>query len=335
MILVFVRGLIVNRIKLSLELLALRHQLVVLRRTVQRPQIQNRDRRFWIVVSRIWNDWQKALIIVKPETVIKWHRQGFTLYWRWKSRARQTGRPKLDKEIRDLIRRISDENPLWGVPRIQSELRLLGYEVAESTVAKYRVRNSKPPSQTWKNFLENHVKEINSIDFFTVPTITFRILFCFVVLRHDRRQVVHFNVTTHPTAIWTGQQVIQAFPEDTAPRYLLRDQDKIYGADFTDRVRAMGIQEVRAAPASPWQRAFVERLIGSIRRECLDHVIVLDGDHLRRILSSYFSYYHESRTHPSLNRNSPIPREVEPPGRGKAISVPQVGGLHHRYQRSA
>jgi len=211
MILVFVRGLIVNRIKLSLELLALRHQLVVLRRTVQRPQIQNRDRRFWIVVSRIWNDWQKALIIVKPETVIKWHRQGFTLYWRWKSRARQTGRPKLDKEIRDLIRRISDENPLWGVPRIQSELRLLGYEVAESTVAKYRVRNSKPPSQTWKNFLENHVKEINSIDFFTVPTITFRILFCFVVLRHDRRQVVHFNVTAHPTAFWTGQQMIKLF----------------------------------------------------------------------------------------------------------------------------
>ena len=335
MILVFVRGLIVNRIKLSLELLALRHQLVVLRRTVQRPQIQNRDRRFWIVVSRIWNDWQKALIIVKPETVIKWHRQGFTLYWRWKSRARQTGRPKLDKEIRDLIRRISDENPLWGVPRIQSELRLLGYEVAESTVAKYRVRNSKPPSQTWKNFLENHVKEINSIDFFTVPTITFRILFCFVVLRHDRRQVVHFNVTAHPTAFWTGQQMIQAFPEDTAPRYLLRDQDKIYGADFTDRVRAMGIQEVRAAPASPWQRAFVERLIGSIRRECLDHVIVLDADHLRRILSSYFSYYHQSRTHLSLNRNSPIPREVESPSRGSVIAIPQVGGLHHRYQRCA
>ena len=335
MILVFVRGLIVNRIKLSLELLALRHQLVVLRRTVQRPQIQNRDRRFWIVVSRIWNDWQKALIIVKPETVIKWHRQGFTLYWRWKSRARQTGRPKLDKEIRDLIRRISDENPLWGVPRIQSELRLLGYEVAESTVAKYRVRNSKPPSQTWKNFLKNHVKEINSIDFFTVPTITFRILFCFVVLRHDRRQVVHFNVTAHPTAFWTGQQMIQAFPEDTAPRYLLRDQDKIYGADFTDRVRAMGIQEVRAAPASPWQRAFVERLIGSIRRECLDHVIVLDADHLRRILSSYFSYYHQSRTHLSLNRNSPIPREVESPSRGSVIAIPQVGGLHHRYQRCA
>jgi hypothetical protein len=181
-ILVFIRGLIVSRAKLSLELLALRQQLVVLRRTVQRPQIQNRDRWFWIVVSRIWKDWRQALVFVKPDTVIKWHRQGFRMYWRWKSRS-QVGRPKLDKEIRDLIRRISDENPLWGVPRLQSELRLLGYEVAESTVDKYRVRNSKPPSQTWKTFLENHAGEIASIDFFTVPTITFRILFCFVVLR--------------------------------------------------------------------------------------------------------------------------------------------------------
>ena len=185
------------------------------------------------------------------------------MYWRWKSRSSRVGRPKLDKEIRDLIRRISDENPLWSVPRLQSELRLLGYEVAESTVDKYRVGKSKPRSQTWKNFLENHAGEIASIDFFTVPTITFRILFCFVVLRHDRRQVVHFNVTAHPTAFWTGQQMIQAFPEDTEPKYLLRDQDRVYGADFTERVQALGIKEVRAAPASPWQRALVERLIGS------------------------------------------------------------------------
>ena len=216
-----------------------------------------------------------------------------------------------------------------------TDLGLLGYEVAESTVAKYRVRSPKPPSQTWKTFLENHAGEIISIDFFTVPTVTFRILFCFVVLKQDRRQVVHFNVTSHPTAFWTGQQMIQAFPKDTVPRYLLRDQDKIFGADFTERVLALGIQEIRAAPARPWQRAFVERLIGSIRRECLDHVIVRDQSHLRRILRSYFDYYHQSRTHLSLKRNSPIPREVEPPGKGKVISVPQVGGLHHRYQRCA
>src|SRR5262245_53833337 len=213
--------------------------------------------------------------------------------------------------------------------------RLLGYEVAESTVAKYRVRNPKPPLQTWRTFLENHAREIISIDFFTVPTVTFRVLFCFIVLRHNRRRIVHFNITAHPAAFWTGQQVVQAFPENTAPRYLLRDQDSIYGVDFINRVQALGIKEVRAAAASLWQRAFVERLIGSIRRECLDHMIVLDQSHLRRILRSYFSYYHESRTHLSLKRNSPIPREVEPPGRGRVISVPQVGGLHHRYQRCA
>ena len=334
-IFVFVRGLIVSRAKLSLELLALRQQLVVLRPTVRRPQIQNRDRWFWIVVSRIWKDWRQALIIVKPETVIKWHRQGFKMYWRWKSRSSQGGRPKLDREIRDLIRKISGENPLWGVPRIQSELRLLGYEVAESTVAKYRVRSQKPPSQTWKTFLENHAGEITSIDVFTVPTITFRILFCFVVLRHDRRQVVHFNVTAHPTAFWTGQQMVQAFPEDTAHRYLLRDRVKIYGDSFHDRVKGMDIEEIQTARRSPWQSPFVERLIGSIRRECLDHVIVLDQDHLRRILRSYLCYYHQSRTHLSLKRNSPFPREVEPSANGAVISVPQVGGLHHRYQRCA
>jgi putative transposase len=183
------------------------------------------------------------------------------MYWRWKSRSSQGGRPKLDREIRDLIRKISGENPLWGVPRIQSELRLLGYEVAESTVAKYRVRSQKPPSQTWKTFLENHAGEITSIDFFTVPTITFRILFCFVVLRHDRRQVVHFNVTAHPTALWTGQQMVHAFPEDTAPRYLLRDRDKIYGDSFHDRVKGMDIEEIQTARRSPWQSPFVERLI--------------------------------------------------------------------------
>jgi putative transposase len=190
-------------------------------------------------------------------------------------------------------------------------------------------------SPTLKTFLENHAGEIISIDFFTVPTITFGILFCFVVLKHNRRQIVHFNVTAHPTACWTGQQMIQAFPEDTAPRYLLRDQDKTYGADFTARVRALGIQEVRAAPASPWQRAYVERVIASIRRECLDHVIVLDQSHLRAVLRSYLTYYHETRPHLSLERNSPFPREVDPPGRGRVISVPQVGGLHQRYHRCA
>jgi transposase InsO family protein len=335
MIFLSVRALIVSRADLSLELLALRQQLVVLRRTVQRPQVCNQDRLFWVVLSRIWKDWRKALVIVKPETVIKWHRQGFKMYWRWKSRTRNSGHPKLDEEIRDLIRRISDENPLWGVPRIQSELHLLGYDVAASTVAKYRIRGRKPPSQTWRTFLDNHVDQIAAVDFFTVPTISFRELFCFLVLRHDRRKVVHFNVTEHPTAFWTGQQIVEAFPENSALRYLLRDQDKIYGDEFCQRLKGLGIEEVMTAPQSPFQNPYAERIVGSIRRECLDHVMVLNENHLRAILRSYLSYYHEARPHLSLERNSPIPRQVELPAKGRVIATQQVGGLHHRYKRCA
>jgi putative transposase len=223
-------------------------------------------------------------VIVKPETVIRWHRQGFKYYWRLKCRSSHVGRPKIDQEIRDLIRRLSRENPTWGAPRIQAELHLLGYEVADSTVAKYRVRSHKPPSQTWKSFLRNHAGQIAAIDFFTVPTVTFNVLCGFVVLLHDRRQVVHFNVTAHPTALWTAQQIIEAFPEETAPRFLVRDRDSIYGEYFRCRVAGMGIEEVVTSAQSPWQNPYAERLIGSIRRECLDHVIVLSEKHLRRIL---------------------------------------------------
>lgn len=330
-----VRSLILGRMAVAAEILALRQQLAVYHRTVHRPQLRRRDRFFWVVLSRLWKDWREVLIIVKPDTVIKWHRHGFQLYWRWKSRAHPVGRPQIDQEIRDLIRRISQENPLWGVPRIQAELHLLGYDVAESTIAKYRVKSTKPPSQTWRSFLDNHIGQIASIDFFTVPTATFRTLFCFVVLLHDRRWVVHFNVTQHPTAEWTAQQIREAFPEETAPRFLLRDRDQIYSEHFHCGVKAMGIEEVTTAPHSPWQNPYVERLIGTIRRECLDHVIILGEEHLRRILREYFRYYHESRPHQSLARNSPVPRGVERPSTGQVISIPQVGGLHHRYQRAA
>ena len=221
------------------------------------------------------------------------------------------------------------------MPRIQAELHLLGYEVAESTVAKYRVRIRKPPSQTWKSFLQNHAGQIAAIDFFTVPTVTFNILYGFVVLLHDRRQVVHFNVTAHPTARWTAQQMIEAFPEETTPRFLLRDRDSIYGEHFRFRIAGMGIEEVVTAAQSPWQNPYAERLIGSIRRECLDHLIVLNEKQLRRILREYFGYYNGVRPHQSLQRNAPLPREIEPPAKGKIISLPQVGGLHHRYLRAA
>jgi putative transposase len=328
------RSLILPRLTLAAEILALRQQLAVLNRTVKRPQLRERDRLFWVMLSRLWEDWREVLIIVKPNTVVKWHREGFRIYWKWKSRA-PVGRPRIDKDIRDLIRRMSHENPLWGTPRLQAELRLLGFEIAERTVAKYRVRSKKPPSQTWKTFLANHAKQIAAVDFLTVPTIKFRNLYCFVILLHDRRQVVHFNVTAHPTAEWTAQQIIEAFPDNEAPKYLLRDRDSIYGEYFRNRVQGMRIEEVITAPRSPFQNPYAERLIGSIRRECLDHLIVINEDHLLHILREYFDYYRNSRPHQSLERNSPVPRKIEPHSIGKVIAIPQVGGLHHLYRRAA
>jgi hypothetical protein len=230
---------------------------------------------------------------------------------------------------------MSQANPYWGAPRIHGELLKLGIEISERSVSRLLPKDRKPPSQTWKTFLNNHLKDLVSIDFFTVPSVTFRVLFVFVVLSHYRRRVVYFNVTEHPTARWTGQQIVAAFPEDTAPRYLLRDQDKIYGEEFCDRVRGMEIEEILTTAQSPWQSPFVERLIGSIRRDCLDHVIVLGERHLKRILKSYFAYYHRSRTHLSLDKDAPESRAVQPPQFGTVVEFPEVGGLHHRYERRA
>lgn len=334
-ILSFLRALFTPRLTLMAENLALRQQLAILHRTAKRPKLRPLDRLFWATLAGIWKNWRSALLIIKPATVIKWHRQGFQLFWGWKSNSRRPGRPPIKAEVRALIRRMARENPLWGTPRIQSELHLLGFDVAESTVAKYRIKVTRPPSQTWKTFLRNHASQIAALDFFTVPTAAFRHLYCFVILSHDRRKVVHFNVTAHPTAAWTAQQIVEAFPEDTAPRFLLRDRDAIYGEEFRRRVRGMQIEEVITAPHSPWQNAYMERLIGSLRRECLNHVIVLSEEHLRRILKEYFCYYNHTRPHQSLEKNSPTPRVVETPGKGPVLSIPEVGGLHHRYQRAA
>jgi hypothetical protein len=249
-------------------------------------------RLLWAWLLHLWSGWRSALIIVKPETVIAWHRRGFRLYWIWKSRQGGPGRREVSREVRDLIRQISLANPLWGVPRIHGELLKLGIELSQATVAKYRERHRKPPSQTWRTFLDSHLKELVSTDFFVVPTVNFRILFVLVVLAHQRRRVIHFNVTAHPTSERTAQQIADAFPWDTAPRYLLHDRDSIYGDVFRQRVRGMAIREVLTAPRSPWQSPCVERLIGSIRRECLDHLIVFNESSLRRTLKSYFDYYH-------------------------------------------
>ena len=331
----FLRTWFVSKTNLAAENLALRQQLAVMNQSIKRPKLRLRDRVFWTWLMRVWPRWRSALLIVQPETVIRWHRAGFRLYWRRKSQATSPGRPIVEREIRALIRRMSKENPTWGAPRTQSELALLGHDVADSTVAKYMFRPTKPPSQTWRTFLDNHLSDLVGIDFFTVPTATFRVLYCFLILGHERRRVIHFNVTTNPTARWTAQQFTEAFPWDESPEYLIRDRDGCYGTEFRDRVEKVGIEEVPTAPRSPWQNPYCERVIGSIRRECLDHVIVLNDRHLKRILSAYFDYYHNCRTHLSLERNSPVPREVEPPSRGDVISIPQVGGLHHRYTRAA
>ncbi len=269
-----------SRRSLILENLALRQQLAVYKRNAKRPHLRQTDRLFWVWLSRCWSDWRSVVDIVRPKTVIGWHRQGFRCYWRWKSwqRGRKQGRPRVTGEVRALIRTMKQANPLWGAPRIHGELLKLGFEISERTISRLLAKTRQPPSQSWRVFLANHARDLVALDFFTVPTISFRILYVFVVLAHERRRVVHFNVTANPTAFWTGQQMIEAFPEDTTPRYLLRDRDGIYGHEFRKRVEGMGVKEVLTAPQSPWQNAFAERLIGSIRRECLDHVIVSTGN---------------------------------------------------------
>jgi putative transposase len=334
-LLMYLRALLRHRLTLAAENLALRQQLATLHRSVPKPRLHDHDRRFWILLARLWPGWRSALLIVAPATVVRWHRQGFRYYWRWKSRG-QPGRPLIDAEARQLIRRLSRDNPLWGAPRIQAELRLLGHDLAEATVVKYMVRRrDQPPSQTWRTFLKNHVGTLAAIDFCVVPTVTFRLLYCFVVLRHDRRRVVHVNVTTHPTAAWVARQVVQAFPFDEAPRYLIRDRDGVYGHELRRTLERLGIEEVVIAPCSPWQNPFVERWIGTLRRECLDHVIVLNEAHLMQIVASFLEYYHRARPHQSLAQNAPEPRSVEPPERGPVVAESLVGGLHHRYRRCA
>jgi putative transposase len=323
-----------SRASLELELIALRHQVTVLRR--QRPgqlRLFSTDRLLWVWLYRVWPQVLNAMVLVKPATVVQWHRTGFRLYWRW--RSRRLGRPKMSTEIRDLIRRMSVANPLWGAPRIHGELLKLGIEVSQATVGRYLPWRPKFPSPTWRSFLHNHLTDIVAIDMFVVATATFHLLYALIVLGHDRRRIIHFNVTHNPTQAWLAHQMTEAFPWNSAPRYLLRDRDASYGPAFRDRVRVMGIKEVVTAPRSPWQNPYVERLIGSIRRECLDHIIIFNEHHLRGVLSSYFQYHHKTRTHLSLNKDCPQHRRIQPPPAGNIIAFPEVGGLHHRYERRA
>ena len=324
-----------SRLSMQLEIVALRHQVAVYQQTVSRPRLRTSDRALWVWLSRLWPGWQRALVFVQPRTVIAWQKKRFRDHWQRLSQSGKPGRPAIAKEIHGLIQDMWRSNPTWGSPRIVGELRKLGINVAKSTVEKYRPQVRKPPSPTWKAFLANHMQDLVALDFFTVSTVTFKVLFVLVILAHKRRRVVHFNVTEHPTAEWTAQQVVEAFPWDEAPRYLLRDRDCIYGAAFRQRVRHMGIEEILIAPWSPWQNPYVERLIGSIRRECLDHLVVLHERHLQRVLRAYFDYYHHWRTHQSLAMDAPVPRPVHPRTLGPVWEVQEVGGVHHHYEQRA
>jgi len=319
--------------ELALENLVLRQQLAVLKHRYPRPRLTDADRLFWVLLSRIWSGWRTSLHIVQPETVIRWHRQGFRYYWRWKSRHR--GRPRIDPEIRELIRRMCRANPLWGAPRVHGELLKLGIEISETTVSKYMIRRRGPPSQTWRPFLQSHASELIALDFFTVPTATFRVLFVLIILSYDRRRILQFNATEHPTAAWTARQLLEACGTEEVPKYLVRDRDAIYGEAFRRQAAALQITEVPTARQSPWQNPYAERVIGSIRRECLNHVIAFGERHLKRILSSYVDYYNGTRTHLSLFKDAPDGRSTQLPERGRVVELKRVGGLHHEYVRMA
>src|ERR1700682_5041198 len=319
-----------SKLRLQAENAVLRHQLIVLRRRLHgRVRLTNHDRWFLIQLYRWFPSILKVLTIIRPETLVRWQRAGFLSYWRWKSR-RQGGRPQIDAELRVLIRRMSVENPLWGAPRIHGELLKLGCEIAQSSVAKAMVHRRGPPCQGWRTFLRNHA-DIAAMDLFVVATIGFDLLNAFVIVRLDRRDLVWTNVTANPTAEWVARQITEAFPWDEAPRHLIRDRDRIYGSVVTRRLRSMGIRDKPTAPASPWKNGFAERLIGSIRRECVGHMIGLGEAHLRRILKSYADYYNGGRTHRSLKKDAPVSRPVQRTGVISSRAI--LGGLHHHYVR--
>jgi transposase InsO family protein len=320
-----------SKSRLGAENAALRREVIILRRKVRgRVHLTNGDRFFFVQLYRWFPSVLNIITIIRPETLVRWHRAGFRRYWRWKSRS-LGGRPQVEADLRALIRRMSVDNPLWGAPRIHGELLKLGFEVAQSSVAKYMVKRPGPPSQGWRTFLRNHAPDIAAMDLFVAPTLGFDLLYAFIIVRLTRRDLVWINVTPHPTADWIARQITEAFPWNEAPRYLIRDRDRVYGAAAMRRLRAMGIRDKPIAPGSPWQNGFAERLIGSIRRECVDHIVVLGETHLRRILKSYARYYNETRTHRSLDKDAPISRPVQ--RTGGIISHALLGGLHHHYVR--
>jgi putative transposase len=328
------RFVVQSRASLHLEIIALRHQLAVVHRSRRsRLRFTSANRILWAWLSHTWPGWHSAVHVIKPETVIAWHRRGFRWFWTWKGRHR-IGRPAVPHDVRALIREMSTANPLWSAPRIHGELLKLGIAVSQSTVAKCIRRHPRPPSQTWRTFLTNHASQIIAADFFVVPSATFRLLFVLIILAHDRRRIVHVAVTEHPTAAWTAQQLRNAFSEHDAPPLLLHDRGSVF-TDVATTIAGMNMQRVRTAPRSPWQNAYAERVIGSIRRECLDQVVVANAAGLHRVLTAYITYYMQSRTHLALEKDAPISCKVTPASGGRIVVTSHVGGLHHRYDRKA
>src|ERR1700690_516546 len=330
--LAYLRAFLRTRHDLGLEILALRQQVAVLKRRHPRPRLNNLDRWFWLVLRRLWSRWAEVLILVKPETVVDWHRAGFQLYWRLRSRG---GGRKIGGDVFEIVRRLACENPSWGAPRIHGELLKLGLDISERTVSRYLARRLPRPgdaAKNWLAFLSNHREAIAAMDFFTVPTVTFRLLYCFFAIDHGRRRILHFNVTGHPTAEGVVQQLRETFSDSDRHRYVILDRDSKFSAEVIGFLRSSGIKPVRTSVRSPWQNGVAERWVGSARRDCFDHVIALNEAHIRRLAREYMAYYHADRTHDGLGKDTPSGRavEVRPIG-AELISQPRVGGVHHRY----
>ena len=336
-VLAYCRAFFISRHRLGLEVAALRQQLVVFKRKQPRPRLCHADRAFWIALRRLWPAWTNALIIVKPNTVASWHRAGFRLFWRLRSRPKRIGRPSVSMEVQQLIRRMKSENPSWGAPRIHGELLQLGFDISEPTVSRYLHRLKRLPDKAkvkrWLAFLQNHREVIAAFDFFTVPTLSFRVLYCFFVIEHHRRRILHFNTTSHPTSDWVLQQLREALPLPCPYRYVIFDRDCKFGSEVRTFLKASGIRAVRTSVHSPWQNGVAERWVGSIRRDMLDHVIPLNERHLMRLSLEYVRYYHDDRTHIGLNKETPGARSVElRHDRSSGVRAePRIGGLHHRY----
>lgn len=332
----FIRAVLRPRLDLALENMALRQQLAVLKTKKPRPRLRASDRALWVLLHRLWPRWREALIIVKPETVIRWHRQGFQRYWRWKSRTEQGGRLAIDGEVRDLVRPMATENPTWGAPRIHGELRMLGFEVSERTVARYMPKRPRGPDahQRWMTFLRNHRDCLAAMDFFSVPTLRFQVLYVLFIIHHARRTVLHVGVSSNPTAGWICQRLREAFPDDQTPRYLIFDRDGKFGPAVARTLHGMGVKIVGTAYRSPWQNGIAERWVLSVRQDLLDSVVVLGERHLRRMLHEYVEYHHEDRCHLGLEKDCPVSRQptTRSDRAAKVVSSARVGGLHHRYE---